>query len=353
MASDRTEKATPKRREDARKKGQIARGPKLPAAAGFLAALFVMRMTGNDWLHHARHCFVSMFSQAVTRAPLTEPTAQSMLIEASWSLLLLVMPITSAVLVAVIGGNFMQDGFTLTPQALVPKWERFSPFSNLKRMFSSQTLVEFFKNIIELSVISMACYGLIGQAITDAPALIKSPASRTLLAIGSLAYDVCIRVGAIMLLFAGLDYGYKWYKHEKSLRMTKQEIKEEYRSQEGDPMAKGQRRKAARALVQRRMAAEVPRADVVVTNPTHFAVALLYDGEKAHAPLVIAKGADLMAKRIREIATANDVPIVENPPLARMLYRDVEPGQTIPSELFRAVAEILAYVYRKRQMAEQ
>jgi len=353
MASDRTEKATPKRREDARKKGQIARGPKLPAAAGFFAALLVMRVTGNDWLHHARHCFVSMFSHAVASAPLTERGTHELFIESAWSLALLVLPVTSAVMVATLGGNFLQDGFSLTPKALVPKWERFNPVANLKRMLSAQTIVEFFKSIVELIVISVVCYGVLTRAVADAPALINSTAPRTLFAVGSLAYEVCIRVGGVMLLFAALDYGYKWYKHEKSLRMTKQEIKEEFRSQEGDPMVKGQRRKSARALIQRRLAVEVPRADVIVTNPTHFAVALLYDGEKAPAPVVVAKGADLMAKRIREIAQAHEVPIVENPPLARMLYRDVEAGQAIPPELFRAVAEILAYVYRKRQTSQE
>jgi flagellar biosynthetic protein FlhB len=155
----------------------------------------------------------------------------------------------------------------------------------------------------------------------------------------------------VLILAGALDYLYGWYKHEKSLRMTKQELKEEFRQQEGDPMVKGQRRRAARALAHRRIAAEVPRADVVVTNPTHFAVALRYEREKSAAPVVVAKGADLMAKRIRELAAAKGVAVVENPPLARALYRAVEPGRAIPPELFRAVAELLAYVYRQREQA--
>lgn len=148
-----------------------------------------------------------------------------------------------------------------------------------------------------------------------------------------------------------VDYGYGWYKHEKSLRMTKQEVRDEYKQQEGDPFIKSKRRGAARALAQGRISVEVPQADVVVTNPTHFAVALRYNHERDAVPVVVAKGADHLALRIREIARAHDVMVVENPPLARTLYRTIEPGRAIPAELFRAVAELLAYVYQQRTRA--
>jgi flagellar biosynthetic protein FlhB len=353
MASDRTEKATPKRREDARKKGQLARGAKLPAAAGFLASLIVLRITSNDWLYLAGNSFVSTFAQAGSATPLTEQSVHKIFINAAWSIGALILPVMAAVMVAVIAGNFLQDGFSLNAKAFVPKLERFNPIANLKKIFSSQSLIEFLKSMIELGVICTVCYGLLTRVIADAPALVGSTPSRTIAQIGLLAYALGIRVGGILMLFAALDYGYKRYTHEKSLRMTKQEIKDEYRHQEGDPMAKSQRRRAARALVQRRLTVEVPRADVVIINPTHFAVALLYDSKKSPAPMVIAKGADLMAKRIIEIAKANNVAVIQNPPLARVLFRDVEPGQTIPAEFFRAVAELLAYVYRQRQMHRQ
>lgn len=349
MASDRTEKATPKRREDARKKGQIARGAKLPAALGFLAALLVMRITGNDWLYLAGNSFVSITSYLDPNRPLTQNAVHKLLIEASYSLALLTMPVISAVLVAAIAGNLLQDGFLLTPSALVPKWERLNPISNLKRIFNSKTIVELIINVFELGVLFLACQQLLTGIVADAPKLFGLPAARTILSLGSIAYDLGLRIGGIMLLFAAADYAYKRYAHEKSLRMTKQEVKDEFRHQEGDQMVKSQRRKSARALVQRRLMVEVPRADVVVTNPTHFAIALLYDGKESPAPVVVAKGADLMAKRIIRIARDHEVVVVENPPLARILYRNVEPGQMIPPELFRAVAEILAYVYQQRQ----
>jgi flagellar biosynthetic protein FlhB len=349
MASNKTEKATPKRREDARKKGQMARGPKLPAALGFMAALLVMRITGNDWLFQAKQIFASITSHLSSAHALTAESAHKTFIEAGWALSLLTLPVLASVMVASIAGNFLQDGFSLTPNALAPKLERLNPIANLKRIFSSKTVIEFFKSFIELSIVGAVCYGVLTTVITSAPTLVGSPASQTIGSIGELLYELGIRIGGVLILFAMIDYGYKWYTHQQSMKMSKQDIKDEYRSQEGDPMAKGQRRRAARALVQRRLTVEVPRADVVITNPTHYAVALLYDHKKSPAPMVVAKGADLMAKRIREIARANDVTIVENPPLARALYRDVEAGQSIPPELFRAVAEVLAYVYRQRQ----
>jgi flagellar biosynthetic protein FlhB len=231
----------------------------------------------------------------------------------------------------------------------MPRLERFNPVANLKRVFGSNGPIELVKSFLKLGGLTLVGYGILARTIQEAPMLIGAPANKVFSSIGSLVYNMGLRAGGILLAIAGLDYLYGWYKHEKSLRMTKQELKDEFRKQEGDPLIKGQRRRAARALTQRRIASEVPRADVVVTNPTHYAVALKYDRERDAAPMVVAKGADLMAKRIREIAKAHEVAIVENPPLARSLYKTVEMGQMVPAELFRAVAELLAYVYRQRE----
>lgn len=349
MAGERTEKATPKRREDARKRGQIARGPKLPAAAGFLTALLVMRLTGQDWLKIACHCFTAGLSRAASNKPLTQLALNGLLVDALYSAALLVLPVLSAVFVAGMAGNFAQGGFSITPQALAPKLDRFSPAANVKRIFSTRQVVEMLKSFTELAIICVVGYKVISNAVLQAPSMVGLNPSTTLASIGAVTYEVGLKVGGVLLVFAAIDYGYKRYVHEQSLRMSKQDIKDEYKHEEGDPMMKGRRRKSARALLKRRLMVEVPKADVVITNPTHFAVALLYDSKKAPAPVVVAKGADLMALRIRKIARDHSVPIVENPPLARVLYRDVEPGQYIPAEFFRAVAEILAYVYKQRQ----
>ena len=351
MADNRTEKATPKRREEARRKGQIARRPELPAAVSFLAGLMMLRVTGDFILHHAESLFTKTVSLISIAEPLTLPTVHGILIDAGAGLGAMSLPVVAAALVAGVSSNFAQGGLTFTPSALAPRFEKFNPVANLKRVFGSNGPVELLKSILKIAGLSLVCYEIVGQAIKDAPSLVGAPPQQTFAAVSQLFYEVGLRAGIVLVVLAALDYGYGWYKHEKSLRMTKQEVKDQMRQQEGDPLVKGKRRRAARALTQRRIAAEVPRADVVVTNPTHFAVALRYDRTKDAAPIVVAKGADMMAKRIREIARAHNVAVVENPPLARALYRTVEMGRTIPPEFFRIVAELLAYVYRQRERA--
>ena len=351
MTNDRTEKATPKRREDAREKGQVARRPEIAATASFLAALLMLRVNSEDLLHRSAKLFTDANGYILSRDPLTIPSLQGMFINAAGSLAMLSLPIVGAAMTAGLISNFAQGGLTFAPKVLMPKAERFNPVANLKRVFGSNGPVELLKSLLKLGGLAGACYGILRRTISESPLLIGVPSVKTFVTLGSLIYALGLRAAGVLLLVAALDYLYGWYKHEKSLRMTKQEIKDEMRRQEGDPLIKSQRRRAARALAQRRIAAEVPHADVVITNPTHFAVALKYDRARHAAPVVLAKGADLMAKRIREIARSHDVPIVENPPLARSLYKSVEMGGVIPAELFRAVAELLAYVYRQRESA--
>jgi flagellar biosynthetic protein FlhB len=348
MATNRTEKPTPKRREDARKKGQIARRPELPAALGFLSALVMLRLLSEQILQHITVFMTGTMLQASSNVALTPLAATQLLMDALARLAVLSLPIIAAVCVASVASNFAQGGLSFTPELLKPKGNRFNPINNLKNAFGVNGALQFVKSILVIGVMIAVCYDTVKQAIGESPALVGAPAPHIMMTVGDLLYRLGLRAGIVVLIVAVLDYGYGWYRHEKSLKMTKQEIKDEYRQQEGDPMVKGQRRRMARAMLQRHIATEVPKADVVVTNPTHFAVALRYDREHHAAPVVVAKGADDMAKRIREIAQAHNVAIVENPPLARSLYRTVEIGRAIPVELFRAVAELLAYVYRQR-----
>ena len=348
MASNRTEKPTPKRREDARKKGQIARRPELSGAFAFLAALVVLKLTGPAMLEQARLLMTGMLAQAGNREFLNPADVVQLAFTALARLALLSIPVVAAAMVAGVAANLAQGGFIFNPALLKPKTERFNPIANLKRTMGLDGVVQFMKGLLVIGFIIMACWGEVTRSLTQAPSLVGSAASNVLLNVGALIYQLALRAGLVILVVAVLDYAYGWYKHEKSLKMTKREIKDEYKQQEGDPQVKMQRRRAARALIQRQIAVEVPRADVIVTNPTHFAVALKYDSEKFAAPIVTAKGADEMARRIRELAREHNVPIVENPPLARTLYRKVDVGRVIPPELFRAVAELLAYVYRLR-----
>jgi flagellar biosynthesis protein FlhB len=352
MATNRTEKPTPKRREDARKKGQIARRPELPAAVGFLAALVMMRLLSDSIMEHVTVFITGTMQQAGQLTALTPLVASSMLMDALARLAVLSLPIVGAVLLAGIASNFAQGGFTFTPKALKPRGERFNPLANFKRAMGLDGLVQFTKGIVVIAAIVAVCYSPVRQALGESPALVGAPAPHIMKTVGALIYTLGLRAGLVIFIVGLLDYAYGWYKHEKSLKMTKQELRDEYKQQEGDPMVKGQRRRAARAMLQRHIAAEVPKADVVITNPTHFAVALRYDRESHAAPVVVAKGADDIARRIREIAQEHNVAIVENPPLARSLYRTVEIGRMIPPDLFRAVAEVLAYVFRERALRE-
>jgi flagellar biosynthetic protein FlhB len=348
VSDNRTEKPTPKRREDARKKGQVARRPELAAIASFLAALLMLKISGGDLLSRSAQMFRETSTLVTSANQFNIPTVHMMMVNASTTLALLSLPIVAAALAAGVASNFAQGGLTFSPEVFKPKAERFNPVANVKRVFGSNGPIELLKGFLKLAGLVLATYGVLGSAINEAPTLIGTPSAKAFASLGSLIYGIGLRAGGVLFLVAMLDYGYGWYKHEKSLKMTKQEIKDEYKKQEGDPLVKSLRRRAARQLSQKRVASEIPKADVIVTNPTHFAVALRYDRDKDAAPRVLAKGVDLMAKRIRELAKSHNVPIVENKPLARALYKNVEMGHLIPADMFRAVAELLAFVYRQK-----
>lgn len=348
MSKERTEKATPKRREDARKKGQIARGPELPAALSFLGALIALKFIGGNIFERVGFSIQDAAFKVARMKPLTDTDLHIMLLDAGRVFALLAMPVILVGFVAVLAGNFAQGGFSFTGQALMPKPEKFSPAKNIKKIFGLDPVFNLGKSLVKLIFIVVVAYGVLSPAIENAPLLIHAPLPTVAVKLGETLYSLALRCGLVLVALAAADYGYAFYKNEKSLKMSKKEIRDEYKQLEGDPMIKGQRRRAARALAQRRSIADVPTASVVITNPTHFAVALRYDRDKDAAPVVVAKGADNIAAKIREIARENDIPLVENPPLARALYKTVEPRQTIPVEFFGAVAEILAYVFRQK-----
>lgn len=349
MSQERTEKATPKRREDARKKGQIARGAEFPAALGFLAALSTINLLGGDIFRKVGFYIQSSARHITDVKVLTTADAQDLFLEAGKIFSMLVLPVITVIFAAVLGGNFVQGGFAFTAKALKPKTERFNPIQNAKRIFGLDSLVNLIKSFLKLLLIGAVAYEVLNPIIMDAPTFIHAPIGTLVAKLGGTLYSLALRCGLVLLALALADYGYARYKHEKSLRMTKQEIRDEFKEQEGDPLVKSQRRRAARALTQKRSLAEVQTASVVITNPTHLAIALRYDREKDAAPIVVAKGADHIAAKIREIARENGVPLVENKPLARALFKTVEPNQIIPIEFFGAVAEILAYVFRQRE----
>lgn len=349
MAQEKTEKATPKKREDARKKGQIGRGAELPAALAFLGTLIALKFLSGDIFSRIGFYIQDSAHKIAELKPLTETDLHIIFIEAGKILAVISLPIILVGFVAVLAGNFAQGGLSFTIEALKPNADKFNPAKNIKRIFGLDSVVNLIKSALKLVVIGFVAYGVLSPVIENAPSYIHAPLPTFAVKLGETLYSLAFRCGMVLLLLACADYGYSWYKHEKSLKMSKQEIRDEYKQQEGDPMIKGQRRQAARAIAQKRSLANVPMASVVITNPTHFAIALRYDHDKDAAPIVVAKGADNVAAKIREIALENDIPLVENPPLARALYKTVEPNQIIPVEFFGAVAEILAYVFRQKE----
>jgi flagellar biosynthesis protein FlhB len=348
MSQEKTEKATPKKEEDARKKGQIARGNELPAALGFLGALLAFNMVSGDLIKTLGDYLQTTSLRVLTLRELTPVDVNVLFIEGVKILAMVSLPIVAVSLAAGLAGNFVQGGFSLSAEGLTPNANKFNPAKNIKKIFQLDSVVNLVKSILKLALLGGVSYGILAPVFQDAPTLINAPLGTIATKLGETIYSLAFRTSLVLLALALADYGYAYYKHAKSLRMSKQEIIDEYKESEGDPMIKGQRRRAARALLQNRSIADVPSASVIITNPTHLAIALRYDRDKDAAPVVVAKGADNMAAKIREIAKENNIPLIENKPLARSLFKIVEPNQIIPAEFFGAVAEILAFVFQTR-----
>jgi len=259
------------------------------------------------------------------------------------------IPIIGVAMVVGVVVNLLQVGVMFTAEPLAPNWARINPVNGFVRLFSRRAVVEGTKMLLKVLLIGWLAFSAVRA---DAAMLLRTgeiDPLMVLMLVGQLLYKVAWRVGLAMLVLAVLDYAFQRYEYEKSLRMTKEEVKQELKQTEGDPLVRSRVRARQQAMARRRMMQAVPKADVVVTNPTHYAVALQYDASKMTAPTVVAKGMNLIARRIREIALQHHVPIVENPPLAQSLYRTVEVGQQIPPALYEAVAQVLAYVYRLRR----
>lgn len=260
-----------------------------------------------------------------------------------------VAPLMGAALVVGLLSQFVQVGFLVSGKAVQPQWDRINPLSGFQRLFSRRALVDLAKSLAKISLVGWLAYGQVQRALDVLPRLPMMAAPQWIPLLGDIVVRTGFIIGLALLVIAAFDYMFQYTEHERQLRMSKQEVKEEMKQTDGDPHVRSRIRRRQRELAARRMLHEVPGADVVITNPIHFAVALKYDREVADAPFVVAKGAGLLARRIREIAQENDVPLVEDVWLARSLYESVEPGRTIPVELFQAVADVLAFVYTLRE----
>ncbi|MBB6674611.1 flagellar biosynthesis protein FlhB [Cohnella nanjingensis] len=345
FAGEKTEKATPKKRDEARNKGQVAKSPEIASSLILIAVLSVMLMLGSFFRERVFGLFADVFRNELTME-ITDANVFAMFAKYALQMLLLLAPILIATLIVALAASYAQIGWLFTTETLKPHFNKLNPLTGVKNLFGTRSVVEFLKSSLKLTAVGLVVYMVIWAERDRIMALAHVPMEDVFSFAASLTMRLALLVGALLFALAIGDYYYQKYEYEKSLRMSKQDIKDEFKNAEGDPLIKGKIKERQRRMALMRMMQEVPKADVIITNPTHFAVALQYDGTKMDAPRVIAKGQDYLALRIREIAKANDVVTMENKPLARALFERTEVGDVVPADLFQAVAEVLAYVYR-------
>jgi len=343
--ASKTEEPTPKRLEEARKKGQIANSREVNHFFMLLAITFLVMVLAAPMFKDTASLLAPFITQPdmleVSGLAFEEHMAELMINIA----VILVLP-TLLFIVAALAPAVVQNKFVVTAEHIKPKWEKISPLKGIGRIFGKRALVEIFKNILKLTIVAIACTLVVLPFIPRFEGLTHAPPLASLALSGEISGRMLIAATIILFLLAVLDFFYQRFALLKQLRMTKQEVKDEYKQQEGDPQVKARVRQLRRDRARKRMMANVPKADVVITNPTHYAIALQYDAEKMKAPKLVAKGVDEVARRIRELAEKSKVPIVRNPPLARILYDTTDLDAEIPYAHYQAVAKIIGYVYK-------
>ncbi len=343
---DKTEKATPKKRREARKKGQVLQSREISSAMVLLFVFIALRVFGKSIYTVITEYMKKVLMEYPKIEDLYTPDILSRVFVDGVTVF--AKAVGPVLLVALLSGlivSYVQVGFLFTTETLKPQFSRINPLSGIKRMFSLRSVVELVKSVLKVIAISYMAYTYLNGKVQTVLSLMDMDMLQIASFIGMTVLDVSIRICILLVILGIFDFVYQWWDFEKNLKMTKQEIKEEYKQTEGNPQIKARIRQKQRQMSMRRMMQEIPKADVIITNPTHFACALKYDAEKSPAPILLAKGQDYIALRIKEIARENKVEIVENKQLARTIYDTVEIGQPIPSELYQAVAEVLAFVY--------
>ncbi|KUO76117.1 MAG: flagellar biosynthetic protein FlhB [Clostridia bacterium BRH_c25] len=351
LFAEKTETATPKRRQEMREKGQIPRSKELVTAFVLLISFWSMRLLSSyivKDLVTAVRTFLSFpedMDSVFTNESIMKLFLQCLSIVAK-----ILAPILLIIALVVIIVNYLQVGSVFTVKPLVPSLNKLNPVEGFKRLFSKKAFVELIKSILKIGIIGYVVYDYLTDNYSIVPELLNMNVESTTIFIGNTVINVGIRAAVVLLILSFFDYGFQIWDYEKSIKMSKQEVKDEYKMTEGNPQIKSKIREKQRQLSLRRMMAEVPNADVIITNPTHYAVAVKYDaGASVEAPMVVAKGKDLIAQKIKDTAKENKVPVVENKPLAQALYKSVDIGEKIPVELYKAVAEVLAFVYSLRE----
>ena len=350
MGGEKTEPATSKKLDDARKEGQVAKSREIANGLGLLALFLILKL----WVGHIGEQLLGVFQIVYNRIPdltvypngfMPEASVMSLFGLMLKQVLLILAPILIIGFLVAFLSDLVQVKWKPTTKPLKPKFSKLNPISGFKKIFSVNSLVELVKSVLKIGLIVYVCFSYLKERWLLLFNLYDMSLMQAIGLAAETMTDLGIRISALYMVIALGDYIYQRVKFSNDMKMTKQEIKEEFKQMEGDPQIKGQIRAKMREASRRRMMQDLPKADVVITNPTHYAVAIQYDPEIADAPVVIAKGEDYMAARIKEVARENQIEIVENKPLARMLYANVDIGQAVPPELYQAVAEVLAFVY--------
>ena len=345
---EKTEKATPRRRQESRRKGQVFRSADLNSAVVLLVGFAVLHFA-TPYMLAGIQDFFARYLSGTALTNLTAAEFQHMLMDAVWLSVRVSLPLIGAVAVAGLLINLLQVGFVFAGDPLMIKPERLNPVEGFKRIFSIRALVELVKALAKVGLTGWVVFTVLKKNFGVFPRFADMEPVGIAMTLGDIIFEMAMKIGVVLLVVGLLDYLYQWWEHEKSLRMSKEELKQEYKQTEGDPQIRSKQRQRQREMAMRRMMAEVPKADVVITNPTHFAVALKYESERMNAPVVTAKGQDFIALRIKELATEHGVALVENPFLARSIYYSTDIGEEIPETLYQAVAEVLAFVYRQKR----
>lgn len=343
--SQKTERATPKRRREAREKGNVLKSAEVGTAAVLLAVFAVVKVMGPAVAEGA----ADVLTHWLTRPPgepLTIDTAHQMYTSAALSIASIGAPLVGVGVLMALAANLAQVGFLFTPKALRPKMERVNPKEGFKRIFSIRSVAELVKAVLKITVLGYVAWQEYVKVIGQFPDFAMQGIMVASAQMVDMAMNIALKMGMVLFVIAAADFFYQWWRREKDLRMSKQEVKDEYKLTEGDPQVKGRIRQKQRQMGMMRMMQAIPTANVVITNPTHYAIALRYAEGRDSAPVVVAKGKDFVAQRIKEEARKHSIEMVENRPLAQALYVYCDVGDSIPNDMYKAVAEVLAYVYR-------
>lgn len=349
MAGEKSEKATPKRKKDERKKGNVFLSNEIITVFSLLASFYTIKLLGPTILSQLENMVKQFFVMAEQMSYVSTDDLSMLFIKGVLVFFISALPVMLVASLVAIVLTMAQTKMLFSAKSFEFKASRLNPLNGIKKMFSLRGIIELVKSILKIIVLAVIVWNVISDWVVILPKMMDMTAIQVIRQVGETIISIVLNAVIIFAVLAIFDYIYQWWEYERNLRMSKQEIKEEYKQMEGDPQIKGKIKDRQQRMAQQRMMQNVPSADVVIRNPTHYAVAIKYDPHKNNAPMVVAKGVDSLALRIVDVAEKNDVYVMENRPLARGLYESVDLEREIPEKYYKAVAEVLAFVYNLKK----